>query len=78
MSYPLRAVNIFNEEWVGPYRGFGYLSLVSDPNDLKFGKMEPKRITVINFASFNGVVDTCTKTSIIQMGPNILNVAGLE
>ena len=32
-----------NEKGDGPYRGFDYKSLVSDP--LEFGKMEPKRIT---------------------------------
>ena len=29
-----------NEKGDGPYRGFGYLNLVSDP--IRFGNMEPK------------------------------------
>ena len=33
-----------NEKGDGPYRGFGYLSLFSDP--ISFGNIEPKRITV--------------------------------
>ena len=36
----------------GPYRGFGYLSLFSDPKDLATWSQ--------NFASFNRVVDTKT------------------
>ena len=57
-----------NEKADGPYRGFGYLSIFSDSN------LEPKTITVIivNFATFDRVVDT--KTSIMQRGPNVLNV----
>ena len=34
-----------SEKGVGPYRGFGYLNLFSDPIDL--ATWEPKRITVI-------------------------------
>ena len=34
-----------NKKGDGPYRGFGYLSLFSDPIDLV--NMEPKRITLI-------------------------------
>ena len=53
-----------NEKGDGPYRGFGYLSLFGDPINFKqYG---------VNFPSFDMVVDT--ETSIIQMGPNILNV----
>ena len=51
------------------HSSFGYLRLFIDP--IRFGNMEPKRITMILY-SFNGVVNT--KTSIIQMGPNIFNV----
>ena len=49
----------------GLYHGFGYLSLVSDPLDLT---------TYIenycNFSTVHRVVDT--KTSSIEIGPNIL------
>ena len=53
----------------GPYRGFGYLSLFSDPTDLATWSQREK--IYCNFARFNKVVDT--KTIKIQMGPNILN-----
>ena len=54
-----------NENGDRPYRGLGYLSLFSDPIDLRFGNMEPKKIPIILQLS------TC---SIIQMGPYIINV----
>ena len=57
-----------NEKGDGSYRGFGYLSLFSDPIDLAAWS---QRYNNCNFASFNIVV---TKTSIIQMRPNILTV----
>ena len=38
-----------NEKGDWPYRGFGYLSLFSDP--IIFGNMEPKRTTVILYLS---------------------------
>ena len=50
-----------------PYHGFGYLSLFSDPTDLATCSQRE----LLLFASFNRVVDT--KSSIIQIGPNILN-----
>ena len=52
-----------NKKGDGPYRGFVYLSLFSDP---KHGA------NYCNMAIFNGEVDTMS--SIIQMGSNILNV----
>ena len=54
----LKSSGHVNEKGNGPYRGF------SDPKHLEKN--------YCNFAIFNRVVDT--KTSIIQMGPNILNV----
>ena len=50
-----------NEKGDGPYRGFGYLSLFSDPVDITVVLQLSKRI-----------VDK--KTVIIQIGPNILNI----
>ena len=55
-----------NEKGDGPYRGFGYLNLFSDPLVWQHGAKE----NYCNFASLNSVVDT--KTSKIQIGPNIL------
>ena len=48
---------------MGPYRGFGYLSLFSDPLDLA------KWREMLYFETFNRIIDT--KTSIIQPEPNI-------
>ena len=56
-----------NEKGNGPYHGFGYLSLFSDPIHLQHEAKE----NYCNFASFNKIADT--KTIIIQMGPNMLN-----
>ena len=55
-----------NEKGDGPYRGFVYLSLFSDPIVWQHGAEDNH----CNFASFNSVVDT--KTSKFQMGSNIL------
>ena len=55
---PFKSSGHVNEKGNGPYRGF------SDPKLLEEN--------YCYFAIFNRVVDT--KTSIIQMGPNILNV----
>ena len=52
-----------NEKEDRPYRGFGYLSLFSDPIDLA---------TTVNLHCFHRIVDT--KTIIIKLGPNISNV----
>ena len=52
----------------GPYRGFGYSSLVSDPLDLATWSQK----SYSNFSTFSRLVDT--KSCIIKMGPNILNV----
>ena len=53
----------FNEKGDGPYRGFGYLSLFSDPIDFwQHGAKEDYS----NFAVFIKGVDAMT--SIIQMG----------
>ena len=57
-----------NEKGDGPYRDFGYISLFSHPVDWQH---EAKR-NYCKFATFNMIVDT--KTIIIQMGPNVLNV----
>ena len=58
----------------GSYHGFGYLSLVSDPFDLTtdpFDLTTWRRESLL-FCTFHcRVVDT--KTTIFQMGPNILN-----
>ena len=43
---------------------------VSTIKVFRFGNMEPKRITEI--LHFNRIVDT--KTSIVLMGPNMLNI----
>ena len=54
-----------NEKRNGPYRGFGYLSLFSDPLDLaKWSQRE-----YCTFATFNRIVDA--NTSFIQTEPNI-------
>ena len=51
-----------NEKKDGPYRGFCYLSLFSDPlNMAKWSQRDNN-----NFATFNRIVET--KTSIIQTG----------
>ena len=57
-----------NEKGDGPYHGFGYLSLFSDPINWQHDPNE----NYFNFPSFSKIVDT--KTIIIEMGPNILNV----
>ena len=57
-----------NEKGDGPHRGFGYISSCSDPVDWRDGANR----NYCNFATFNRIVDT--KTTIIQMGTNILNV----
>ena len=45
-----------NEKGKGSYRGFGYLSLFSDPTELATWSQE----NYCNYASFNSVVDTKT------------------
>ena len=40
-----KSIGHINEKREGSYRGFGYLSLFSDPLDLE--KIEPKKNTVI-------------------------------
>ena len=57
-----------NEKGDGPYRGFGYLSLFSDPLAWQHGAIKNN----CNYATFKRIVDT--KPFIIQTGPNILNV----
>ena len=52
-----------NEKGDGPYRGFGYLSLFSDPIDIATWNQREFQYSEVN-----------TKTSIVQMGPTILNV----
>ena len=54
-----------NEKGDGPYRGFGYLSLVSDP--LYLARNSQSELLLV----FNKIVDR--KTDIIQKKPNILN-----
>ena len=54
---------------MGPLRGFGYSSLVSDPLDLATWS---KKESYSNCSTFSRLVDT--KTSLIKMRPNILNV----
>ena len=65
---PFKSSDHINDKGDGPYRGFGYLSLFSDP---MIWQHEAKE-NYCNLASFNKIVDT--KTFIIQMGSNILNV----
>ena len=57
-----------NEKRVGPYRGFGFSSLISDII-WQYGAKE----NYSKFETFNNMVVN-TKTLIVQMGPNILNV----
>ena len=54
-----------NEKGNGPYHGFGFLSLFSDPTDLTTWSQRE----YCNFASFSTIVDT--KTIKVEMGPNI-------
>ena len=63
----LKSSEHINEKGDGQYRGFGYLSLFSGPIDLATWSQNDS-----NFATFNRIVNT--KTNILQMGQNILNV----
>ena len=58
-----------NENRDGPYHGFGYSSLISDP--LILATWSQRKLNS-KFETFKLVVNT--KTSIIQMVPNILTV----
>ena len=51
---PLRAKKTFIRKKVGPYRGFGYSSLISDPFNLAKGA----RGKNCNFANFNVTVNS--------------------
>ena len=57
-----------NEISDGPYRGFGYSSLFSDPLDLPHGA----KVNNSKFETFKRGVNT--KTSIIKIGPKFLNI----
>ena len=59
---PFKSSEYINEKKDGPYRGFGNLSLFSDP--LKLAKWSQRENC--NFATFNRIFET--KTSIIQTG----------
>ena len=56
-----------NEKRDGPYRFFGYLRIWSDPLDLAKWS---QRVNC-KFATFNRIHVVDTKTSIIQIEPNI-------
>ena len=42
----LKSSESFSKKGDGPFRCFGYLSLFSDPINIVFGNIEPKRISV--------------------------------